>query len=75
MCFFPDKSLNPTFPVLIKTGFETTKCYNPSFGPFGWCGTADDNSKHDNSKHDNSKHSKIKHDKNWGFCLTDCNEE
>ncbi len=43
--------MKPKFPVVLKDSKgETTKCFDISFGHYGWCGTAI----HDSSKKDKS---------------------
>jgi hypothetical protein len=67
--------LKPKFPVILKGNKgETTKCFDISFGHYGWCGTAihdsskkekslKDNSSKDNSSKDKSSKDKSSNDK------------
>ena len=61
--YFSDKTIKPKFPVVIKNESSSIKCYDVSFGHFGWCGTDGDNST-----------GQVGHDENWGFCSADCNQ-
>ena len=47
--------MKPKFPVVLKDSKgETIKCFDISFGHYGWCGTAiHDSSKKDKSSKDN----------------------